>query len=228
MDILNWIYSKRTRLIKEKADNPDKDLVALASNVGFSKRDDQFQTYAMTLADAVHDGCTQNNTLYTGIYDNYPFAIGYPVLLKTCTQVIDTPSFPTVLPVNLQGWKVSGSIIIDDAQSGDVLYLGSVENVNNFFTNFPWKITGTVYTWDDANSVAIYTTLANGATVYDQNGSTTLPCNFQFVPQYFPGGFDLFLVYDSNTLGAEVETMVSFEYEFLNDIATTPTLTYYP
>lgn len=63
MDILNWIYSKRTRLIKEKADNPDKDLVAVASNVGFNKRDDQFQTYAMTLANGVQSG-NQGNTAH--------------------------------------------------------------------------------------------------------------------------------------------------------------------
>jgi len=64
MDILNWIYSKRTRLIKEKADNPDKDLVAVASNVGFSKRDDQFQTYAMTLANGVQSGNEGNTAHY--------------------------------------------------------------------------------------------------------------------------------------------------------------------
>ena len=51
MDILNWLYMKTAGLVKTTANNPDTDLIALGANVGFNKRDDQYQTYAMTVKD---------------------------------------------------------------------------------------------------------------------------------------------------------------------------------
>jgi hypothetical protein len=51
MDILNWIYLKRQQLIKRTLNNPETDLVVLGAQVPFSKRDDGYQTYAMTVDD---------------------------------------------------------------------------------------------------------------------------------------------------------------------------------
>lgn len=228
MDILNWIYLKTQGLIRTKANNPATDVIALGAEVPFTTRGDGYQTYGMPLADAVHAGCTENNTLRTGILDNYPFAIGYPVLLKTCTQVIDTPAFPTFLPIDLQGWKVAGSVNIGEQLNADSIYLGTVENITSNFTGFPWKITGTVYTFDEDNNIPIYTTLANGATVFDENGFTIIPCDFRFVIDGFNSGFDLYLEYNSRTLGAEVQAIVSFEFEFLTGSTDEPTFTYFP
>lgn len=42
---------KTAGLVKTTANNPDTDLIALGANVGFNKRDDQYQTYAMTVKD---------------------------------------------------------------------------------------------------------------------------------------------------------------------------------
>jgi hypothetical protein len=64
MDILNWIYLKREQLIRRKANNPDTDLVALGADVGFNKRDDQYQTYAMPLKDFVEAGNEANTAHY--------------------------------------------------------------------------------------------------------------------------------------------------------------------
>ena len=65
MDILNWIYMKTAGLVKTTANNANTDLIALGANVGFQKRDDQYQTYAMTLADAVNSGAAANTAYYT-------------------------------------------------------------------------------------------------------------------------------------------------------------------
>ena len=65
MDILNWIYLKREQLIRTKANNPDTDLVALGANVGFNKRDDLYQTYAMPLKDLIQAGNEANVAYYT-------------------------------------------------------------------------------------------------------------------------------------------------------------------
>lgn len=225
MDILNWLYLKTAGLVKTKANDPATDLVTLGAEVPFTTRGDGYQTYAMTLADAVAAGCKENNTLRTGIYDNFPFAIGYPVLLRTCTTVIDTPATPTFVAVNLEGWKVAGSVLLSGLAQ-DSIYLGTVENTE-FFTGFPWKVTGSVYAQASPGDET-YTALANGATAYDANAGALTSINLEFVPQFFPGGFDLFLNYiEPVTPTAEIEGIVSFEWEFLSDEGSEPTLTYY-
>lgn len=55
---------KAAGLVRTKANDSKTDLVALGANVGFNKRDDQYQTYAMPLVDAVQSGCTGNTAHY--------------------------------------------------------------------------------------------------------------------------------------------------------------------
>jgi hypothetical protein len=64
MDILNWLYVKTAGLVKTKANDPNTDLIALGANVGFNRRDDQYQTYGMTLKNCVQSGCTGNTKHY--------------------------------------------------------------------------------------------------------------------------------------------------------------------
>ena len=64
MDILNWLYTKTAGLVKTKANDPNTDLIALGANVGFNRRDDQYQTYGMTLKNCVQSGCTGNTKHY--------------------------------------------------------------------------------------------------------------------------------------------------------------------
>jgi hypothetical protein len=64
MDILNWLYIKSQQLIRTKANDPNSDLVVLGANVGFNRRDDQYQTYGMTLKNCVQSGCTGNTKHY--------------------------------------------------------------------------------------------------------------------------------------------------------------------
>lgn len=51
MDILNWIYLVKNKLRKTTIQNPDKDLVILGGQVGFSKRGDGYQSYGMHVSD---------------------------------------------------------------------------------------------------------------------------------------------------------------------------------
>lgn len=64
MDILNWLYLKKQQLIKKIANDAKTDLVVLGAEVPFTKRDDGYQSYAMTLADATQSGCTANTKHY--------------------------------------------------------------------------------------------------------------------------------------------------------------------
>lgn len=65
MDILNWIFLRKEELIRTKANDPDTDLIALGADVGFNKRGDKYQTYAMPLKDAVQSGLVANTAYYT-------------------------------------------------------------------------------------------------------------------------------------------------------------------
>jgi hypothetical protein len=64
MTILNWLYWKKQQLIKTEANNADTDLIVLGAEVPFTKRDDGYQDYAMTLKDAVQSGCKANTKHY--------------------------------------------------------------------------------------------------------------------------------------------------------------------
>ena len=104
MDILNWLYMKTAGLVKTTANNPDTDLIALGANVGFNKRDDQYQTYAMPLKDAVQSGIVANTAYYTlDMTDTNVVEVATPkgvieVFLDSTTANPE-PAFNTVLPI---------------------------------------------------------------------------------------------------------------------------------
>lgn len=70
MDILNWLFTQDQNLIKTTINNKNTDLIAMAADVSFDKRQDKWQTYAMTaknFAPALYDTgtvtqLTSNNT----------------------------------------------------------------------------------------------------------------------------------------------------------------------
>jgi hypothetical protein len=64
MNIINWIYLKKQQLIRTEVNNADTDLIVLGAEVPFTKRDDGYQDYAMTLKDAVQSGCKANTKHY--------------------------------------------------------------------------------------------------------------------------------------------------------------------
>jgi hypothetical protein len=218
MDILNWIYLRTNRLIKTKANNPETDLVALGADVTFARRADSYQTYGMTLADAVRAGCIANNTLKTGIYDSFPFIIE-PVMLPTCTRVEDYPAFPTALAVNLVGYKVAGTYTLSENDTVLVEYIGTVENVNgNYLFGLPWKTVGSVGAFVDVPFPSPFVSaFANGATVADDNDDA-VPAELMTIAVdfYAPGAADLYLVIASATAVDAMYATISFEFEFLD------------
>jgi hypothetical protein len=64
MTILNWLYWKKQQLIKTVANDPKTDLIVLGAEVPFTKRDDGYQDYAMSLSDATQSGCKGNTKHY--------------------------------------------------------------------------------------------------------------------------------------------------------------------
>ena len=51
MDILNWVYLLKNKLVKTTVQDPEKDLLILGNNVSYVKRGDKYQSYGMTVQD---------------------------------------------------------------------------------------------------------------------------------------------------------------------------------
>lgn len=226
MDILNWLYSVKNKFLRTSVENPDKDLIALGADVSYAKRGDKYQTYVVPFGSAVAE--LEGNVLRTGIYDNYPFPVGWPVMTKTTTKVIDTPASPTFITTDLQGWKISGTVDIDDGVAANNFYIGSVEFGNfPFWAIFPWKTTGTVYYYDENTNEDVYTALANGAFLWDTDSADPVKTDFYFTVDQYPGGVDIYLVYRGASLANKLYGTVSFQYEFLHPASQTPAFYYY-
>lgn len=84
MDILNWLFIKREKLIRTTANNADTDLIAVGANVGFQKRGDEYQTYAMPIKDLSVAGDVAN----TGSYE-LDLAVTNVVTVTTQKGIID-------------------------------------------------------------------------------------------------------------------------------------------
>jgi hypothetical protein len=108
MDILNWLYLKTAGLIKTKAVDPNTDLVALGANVGFNRRDDQYQTYAMPLKDAVQAGNIGNTGYYTIDLNSVLVPVvdvttsrGVIEIIMATPEVDPQPAFATAVPLSI-------------------------------------------------------------------------------------------------------------------------------
>ena len=110
MTILNWLYLKSQQLIKTKANNANTDLVILGAEVPFTKRDDGYQDYAMTLADATQSGCTANTKHY-----ELDITATSVVTVNTTRGIIDITGMGSSVPLTpAAAFASSVSFIIDN------------------------------------------------------------------------------------------------------------------
>ena len=91
MDILNWLFIKKQQLIKTTPNNVKTDLVVLGAEVPFTQRGDGYQTYAMTLNDAVAAGNIGNTKHY-----ELDMAITSVVTVDTPRGIIDILNTGTI------------------------------------------------------------------------------------------------------------------------------------
>jgi hypothetical protein len=72
MDILNWVYLLKNKLVKTTVQDPTQDLLVIGNNVTFAKRGDKYQSYGMTVEDfATYVASTTGTAMnyVTGILD---------------------------------------------------------------------------------------------------------------------------------------------------------------
>jgi hypothetical protein len=89
MDILNWLFTQDQQLIKSTINNKNTDLIAMAADVSFDKRQDKWQTYAMTakgFAPALYDTAdvTQITSTTTAVTVN-----AHTGVITTFTQTLN-------------------------------------------------------------------------------------------------------------------------------------------
>jgi hypothetical protein len=163
MDILNWLYTKTAGLVKTKANDPNTDLIALGANVGFSRRDDQYQTYGMTLKNCVQSGCTGNTKHYE--------------LNITATNVVtvDTPRGI----IDITGMGSSAPLTPGPAYASSVSFLInnpdldlSIANRDNIYLQYSVYYKNTIT--DNAIPYLISTGIANGLEFNLYNANPTL------------------------------------------------------
>ena len=217
MTILNWLYWKKQQLIKTEANNAETDLVVLGAEVPFTKRDDGYQDYAMTLKDAVASGCMANNTNKTGVFDIYPYIIT-PTIKKTCTRIEDTSGSN----INLTGYSIEGTILFQGYQSY-FEYLGTV-TVENTTSNdiLPWKTSGSVQSIDSFAGADVYSPLAQFIAFTDTGaGQTYAQMYLVGIPNVVGSNleYDLIMGIDlapfSPPLSGDLEGIISFQHEIL-------------
>ncbi len=118
MDILNWIFVKKSNLIKTEVNKASTDLIALGANVSWLQRGDSYQTYAMTpksLIPNLYDKgvVTQITSDVTG------------VTLNTHSGVITTVSSLLAVDTSASFVLTDSAITADSIVLLSVAYLGS-------------------------------------------------------------------------------------------------------
>ena len=163
MDILNWLYLKKQQLIKKTANDAKTDLVVLGAEVPFTKRDDGYQSYAMTLADATQSGCTANTKHYE--------------LDITATNVVtvDTPRGI----IDILGMGSSAPLTPDEAYGTSVSFLINnpdldltIANRDNVYVQYSVYYKNTIT--DNAIPYLISTGIATGLEFNLYNANPTL------------------------------------------------------
>lgn len=106
MDILNFLFLRKHDLVRSEASNASTDLLVLGAQVAQSRRDDQYQTYGLPLANAVVSADKANTGYYV-----LDFTSSLIADVITQKGVIEFPTF-FLTPAPLPGFASSLSLKI--------------------------------------------------------------------------------------------------------------------
>lgn len=163
MTILNWLYWKKEQLIRTKANNADTDLIVLGAEVPFTRRDDGYQDYAMTLKDAVQSGCTGNTKHY-----ELDRSITSVVTVDTPRGIIDITGMGTSAPLTPDPAFASSVSFLINNPDLDLTFA----NRDNIYVQYSVYYKNTIT--DNAIPYLISTGVANGLEFNLYNANPTL------------------------------------------------------
>jgi hypothetical protein len=127
MDILNWLYLQKAKLIKTVANDATTDLVAIGADVTYAKRGDKYQTYGMTLTDAVQSGAVGNTAHY-----ELDLTATSVVTVNTTRGIIDIIGMGTALGLTPAEAFGSSTLFIIDNPDLDL----TVANRDNVYVQY--------------------------------------------------------------------------------------------
>jgi hypothetical protein len=167
MTILNWLYWKKQQLIKTVANDPKTDLIVLGAEVPFTKRDDGYQDYAMSLKDATQSGCKGNTKHYE--------------LDITTTNVVTVDTTRGI--IDIIGMGTSGPLTPNIPFAGSVSFLINnpeldltVANIDNIYVQYSIYYRRDAIT-DNAIPYLISSGVSNGLGFNLYNASATADIN---------------------------------------------------
>jgi hypothetical protein len=163
MTILNWLYWKKQQLIKTKANNAKTDLIVLGAEVPFTKRDDSYQDYAMTLADATQSGCAANTKHY-----ELDITATSVVTVDTTRGIIDITGMGSSVPLTPAAAFASSVSFIIDNPDLDL----TIPNRDNVYVQYSVYYKNTIT--DNAIPYLISTGIATGLEFNLYNANPTL------------------------------------------------------
>ena len=113
MDILNWVYLLKNKLVKTTVQDPTQDLVILGNNVTYAKRGDKYQSYGMTVEDFA--------AYLAGAQMNYVTGILYPAAESDFIQLSDTITTDDLILYNT--YKLGGIVNFNGIGVSSYAYL---------------------------------------------------------------------------------------------------------
>ena len=123
MDILNWLYLVKNKFTRTTIENPATDLIVLGADVGFQKRGDKYQNYAMTAQDFLGSGLIAATAHY-----ELDITATSTVTVNTTRGIIDITGMGTSVPLTPGvAYATSVSFTIDNLDLD--LTVGNRDNV---------------------------------------------------------------------------------------------------
>ena len=176
MDILNWVYLLKNKLVKTTVQDPEKDLLVLGNNVSYVKRGDKYQSYGMT----VQDFATYVNESLTGncpIQMNFkPGSIGEKVSFTKVSGSDPDTNKDVIIPGLLEITRDNGGGIYNIAVENS--YINGVSPANTFWNTEYVDSTNTSWAplWDVQNR-----------TYTDWRGAVAQPASGNYAPPMYVG-----------------------------------------
>ena len=163
MTILNWLYWKKQQLIKTVANDPKTDLIVLGAEVPFTKRDDGYQDYAMSLSDATQSGCKCNTKHY-----ELDITTTSVVTVDTTRGIIDITGMGSSAPLTPTPAFASSVTFLIDNPDLDL----TIANRDNVYVQYSVYYKNTIT--DNAIPYLISTGIANGLEFNLYNANPTV------------------------------------------------------
>jgi hypothetical protein len=187
MDILNWLYLAKNKFVRTTLGST-KDLMIFGSNVGFSKRGDKYQNYAMSVEDfsASLQGsvATQGTSLYSTNPATSGFSTSYGIFLG------ENAGFEANNANNSNFIGISAGYVATDASESNFIgtYAGG-EATEASYSNFMGRFAGA------------YAANANNSNFIGYNAGNTATSAYQSNFIGDSAGFVAYNAHQSNFIG---------------------------